>query len=116
MTRPPEPVQGGNEVRPAVAEAAVRFRVRHEELYRTPPAQMTDAEFLAHLDWSYRRAPGCWDRYPGTYRGSRPPFSLLEFTGMTGDEYAAWIMHGTIPERVMRVEGRRGTRSPWPSP
>lgn len=56
---------------------------------------MTDAEYIACMEQNYRRAPA----------SSR--FSLLEFTGMAPDEYAGWIMHGTVPERVMRVAGRR---------
>ena len=63
-------------------------------LYRTPPADMTDAEYVAHLEQNYRRLP------------DPPRFSLLEFTGMGADEYAGWILHGTVPERVMRVAGR----------
>jgi hypothetical protein len=27
--------------------------------------------------------------------------------GMSADEYAGWIMDGTVPERVMRVARRR---------
>ena len=69
-------------------------------LYRTRPADMTDAEYTAHLEQSYRRLP------------DPPQFSLLEFTGMTPDEYAEWIMHGTVPERVMRVAGRRESSRP----
>lgn len=34
-------------------------------------------------------------------------FTLLEFMGMSADEYAGWIMHGIVPERLMRVAGRR---------
>lgn len=68
-----------------------------EVLYGTRPADMSDAEFIAHMEQNYRRAPA----------SSR--FSLLEFMGMSADEYAGWIMHGTVPERVMRVAGRRPT-------
>lgn len=74
-----------------------------EELRRVPPPQMTDEEFLANMEHNYRRA----EHSPGV------PclcFSLLQFTGMTDEEYAAWIMHGAIPERVMRAAGRRGPR------
>lgn len=56
---------------------------------------MTDAEFIACMEQNYRRLP------------DPPQFSLLEFTGMGPDGYAEWIMHGTAPERVMRVAGRR---------
>jgi hypothetical protein len=61
---------------------------------------MTDAEYIACLEQNYRRLP------------DPPRFSLLEFTGMTPDEYAEWIMHGTVPERVMRVAGRRAVSPP----
>ena len=81
-----------------------------EVLYRMRPADMTDAEFIASMEWNYRRA----EHSPGV------PclcFSLLEFMGMSADEYAGWIMHGTIPERVMRVARRRPTgRDPQGKP
>ena len=74
-----------------------------EDLYRTPPAQMTDEEFTAHRVQSYYRA----EDSPGV---PCRRFSLLQFTGMTADEYAEWIMEGTVSERFMRANGRRGTR------
>jgi hypothetical protein len=64
---------------------------------RMRPADMADAEYLSNMERCYRRVPD----YPA---------GLLDFMGMTGDEYAAWIMHGAVPERVMRVAGRRGAR------
>ena len=66
-----------------------------EELRRLPAAELTDAEYVARMVHSYYRLP------------DPSEFGLLEFTGMTADEYAGWIMHGTVPERIMRVEGRR---------
>ena len=68
-----------------------------DELRQVRPADMTDSEYVAHMEQCYRRAPG--------------RFTLLDFMGMSADEYAAWIMDGLVPERVMRVAGRRGPRS-----
>lgn len=65
----------------------------NDELRRVRQSEMTDAEYIAHMEWNYRR--------------SDYPYSLLEFMGMTPDEYAGWIMNGTVPERVMRVARRR---------
>jgi hypothetical protein len=66
-----------------------------ETLRRMRPADMTDAEYIALMEHSYRRVP------------EPCRWSLLEFTGMAPDEYAEWIMAGTVPERVMRVARRR---------
>jgi hypothetical protein len=66
-----------------------------EALRRTRPAAMTDAEYIALMEHSYRRVP------------EPCRWSLLEFMGMSAEEYAEWIMHGTVPERVMRVARRR---------
>lgn len=65
-----------------------------EELRRLPLSAMTDEEYIAHLVHNYQRLP------------DPPRFSLLEFTGMTPDEYAGWIMHGTVPARVIRIRNR----------
>ena len=62
-----------------------------EELRRVPPSQMTGEEYIAHLVHNYLRLP------------DPPQFGLLDFTGMCPDEYAEWIMHGTVPARVIRV-------------
>jgi hypothetical protein len=62
-----------------------------EELRSLPLAEMTDEEYVAHLVHNYLRQP------------DPPRFSLLESTGMLADEYAAWIMDGTVPARVIRV-------------
>jgi hypothetical protein len=67
-------------------------------LRKMPAAELTDAEYVALLVDNYLRLP------------DPPPFSLLEFTGMRPDEYAGWIMHGIVPERLMRVAGRSGRR------
>lgn len=69
-----------------------------ETLRKTRQADMTDYEYVALLVDRYLRLP-----YPAQ-------FSLLEFTGMLADEYAEWIMHGIVPERLMRVAGRSGRR------
>jgi hypothetical protein len=76
----------------------------HEVLYRVPRAEMSDAEYVAHMEWSYRRA----EHSPGVPCRC---FSLLDFMGLSADEYAQWIMHGIVPERAMRAAGRRGSRS-----
>jgi hypothetical protein len=68
-----------------------------EVLRKIGTAEMTDAEFIVHMEWNYRRRDH--------------EFSLLEFMRMSPDEYAEWIMHGTVPERVMRAAGRRPRRS-----
>ena len=65
------------------------------ELEKLPAHQLTDEEFLILREHNYRRLPG-------------NRFSLLEFMGLTSQEYAAWVMDGTVPERAMRAEGRRG--------
>lgn len=70
-----------------------------ETLRKTRPAEMTDAEFTAVRVNSYYRHTGCTCR-----------FGLLEFTGMRADEYAEWIMYGTVSERFMRANERRGGR------
>lgn len=61
------------------------------------PADMTDEQFLTHRAWLYQQA------------GERlnPEISLLEFMGMSPREYAEWFLDGVIPERLMRVDGRR---------
>lgn len=69
-----------------------------ETLWKTRPDEMTDAEFTAVRVACYQRLP------------DPPRFGLLEFTGMTADEYAEWIMHGTVSERFMRANERRGGR------
>lgn len=35
----------------------------------------------------------------------RSEFGLLEYTGMTGEEMASWILTGVVPARVRRVWG-----------
>lgn len=65
-----------------------------EELYRLPQAELTDEEYVARLVHNYLQLP------------DPPRFSLLEFTGMLPDEYAAWIMDGTVPARLIRIRAR----------
>lgn len=65
-------------------------------LRRLPAGALADAEYVALLVANYYRLP------------DPPRFSLLEFTGLLADEYAEWIMHGIVPERLMRVAGRSG--------
>lgn len=65
-----------------------------ETLRTLRPGLLTDEEFLQVRAYNYRRLPD--DR-----------FGLLEFMGMSPAEYAAWFLEGVIPERLMRVDGRR---------
>jgi hypothetical protein len=67
-----------------------------ETLRRLPSPELTDPEYVARLVDAYYQHTGCSCR-----------ISLLQFTGMSADEYAAWILRGTVPERLMRVEHRR---------
>lgn len=66
---------------------------RIEQLRHMSPAEMTDQEFLELREYNYLRT----DRR----------FPLLEFMGMTREEYTAWKLDGVIPERTMRANGRR---------
>jgi hypothetical protein len=59
-----------------------------EELRRLPRSALTDAEAIAVRVNAYYRHTAC-----------SCDIGLLEFTGMRADEYAAWMMHGTVPER-----------------
>lgn len=63
------------------------------ELRGTRPADMNDDDFLRLMVANY---------YDSNYAGP-----LLEFTGMLPEEFGEWYLHRTIPERVMRVAGRR---------
>ena len=63
-------------------------------LQRLPAAALTDAEYIALLVANYYRLPGS------------PRFGLLEFTGMLPDEYAGWIMDGTVPARLTRIRSK----------
>lgn len=54
---------------------------------------LSDEEYLRLMVGDYYRSD--WDR------------GLLEFTGMSPDEFAEWFTSGVVPERVMRVAGRR---------
>lgn len=63
-----------------------------DELRGTRPEDMNDDDFLRLVVANY---------YDSSYQGS-----LLEFTGMTPEEFGEWYLHRTIPERVMRVARR----------
>lgn len=63
-----------------------------DELRRTPPASLTDEEFMRQMVDNYYRSD--WEG------------ALLEFTGMLPEEFGEWYLHGIIPMRVMRVARR----------
>lgn len=71
--------------------------IAEHDLRKMRPADMTDEEFMLLREISYRRCPD-------------GQFGILEFFGMSPQEYADWFLQGVIPERVMRAEGRRGPR------
>lgn len=65
-------------------------------LPRTPD-EVTD-EFLQGRVAAYYRLPG-----------SLCHITLLDFLGMTADEYAGWFLTGQVPGRVARTWSTRGT-------
>ena len=60
------------------------------------PAEVTD-EFLQGRVAEYRRHVGC-----------SCSITLLEYLGMTADEYAVWFLTGQVPARVARTWSTRG--------
>jgi hypothetical protein len=73
--------------------------VTERVLEELPSGQLTDEEFLVLRGRNYLRMVTAL---------AAPQPGLLEFMGMTAGEYAAWLTEGLVPERVMRVAGRRG--------
>lgn len=70
-----------------------------DELRGMRPADMSDDDYLRLMVANYYRHADSGCSGPGCR-------SLLEFTGMTPEEFGEWYLHRTIPERVMRVAGR----------
>lgn len=84
----------GSKVRhePPYISLGVREPRSPEELRTAYYAGITDEEFLRLMVDNY---------YRSGWHGS-----LLEFTGMSPEEFGEWYLHGTIPPRVMRVAKR----------
>lgn len=64
------------------------------------PCALTTTEADAFLRGRVR----AWSVMDGAFRAR---FSLLEYTGMTGEEMASWILTGVVPARLLRVWGLR---------
>lgn len=85
-------------------EPAVRSPELLEQGALTPwfslhgPSALTTTEADAFLRGRVR----AWSALDEAFRAR---FSLLEYTGMTGEEMASWILTGTVPARVRRVWG-----------